>query len=70
MPVIRPAVAVFARGAAKLRYRDYDRVFSEIAEIGPESRNRLRKVAEHICDLSLSAALVDVVIPAADVEHF
>ncbi len=46
--VVGAAVAVFARGAAKLRHGDHDRVFAKIAEIGPEGRNRLREIGEHV----------------------
>jgi hypothetical protein len=38
------------------------RPVSGIAEVGPERGDRLREIAENICDLSLGAAFVDVVV--------
>ena len=40
---------------------------AEIAEVDPESAQRLREFAQHIGDLALRAAFVDVMVPAADV---
>ena len=62
--VVGAAVAVFARGASELRHGDDDGVFAEIAEIGPESGERLREVAEHIRELAFGRAFVDVMVPA------
>ena len=67
MAVVGAAVAVFAGGAAEFGHGHYYRVFSEIAEVGPEGGDRLREIAEDVRDLSLGAAFVDVVVPAADV---
>ena len=67
MAVVGAAIAVFPGGAAELRHGDDDGVFSKIAEIGPKCGDRLREVAEYVGDLSLGAAFVDVVVPAADV---
>src|SRR6202007_2245310 len=52
--MIGAAVAVLARGAAELRHRYHYCVFTEIAEISPESGQRLRKVAQHIGQLTFS----------------
>src|SRR5207248_239688 len=65
--MIGAAVAVFARGTAELRHRDYDGIFSEVSEVDPERAQRLREFAQHVCNLTLRAALVDVMVPAADV---
>src|SRR5204863_3805909 len=65
--VIGAAIAVLAGGASELRHRDHDGIFSEIAEIGPECSDRLRELAQHVGELALCAAFVDVVVPSADV---
>ena len=67
MAVIGAAIAVLAGGAAEFRHGDDHRVFGQIAEVGPESAERLRELAQHIRDLSLRAAFVDVMVPSADV---
>src|SRR5215469_16875893 len=65
--VVSAAIAVLSRGTAELRHSDNDGVISEIAEIDPERRERLREFAEHIRYLPLRAAFIDVMIPATDV---
>src|ERR1700693_4009465 len=65
--VVGAAVAVLASGAAELRHGDDHGIFGEVAEIDPEGTQRLREFAQHIGDLPLRAAFVDVMIPAADV---
>src|SRR5579863_6109319 len=65
--MIGAAVAIFAGGAAEFRHRHYNRVFAEIAEIGPEGGNGLRKVAEHVGDLAIGRAFVDVMVPSTDI---
>ena len=63
--VVGAAVSVFTRRAAEFGHRDHDRVFSQIAEVGPEGGDRLREVSQHVGDLALGAAFVDVVVPAS-----
>ena len=63
--VVGAAVAVFSGRAAEFGHGYYYRVFSQIAEVGPESGDRLREIAEHVGDLALGAAFVDVVVPAS-----
>src|SRR5579863_4547230 len=65
--MIRATVAIFAGGAAEFRHRHYNRVLAEIAEIGPEGGNGLRKVAEHVGDLAFGRAFVDVMVPSTDI---
>ena len=54
--VIGAAVAVLARRASELRHRDDNGVFAEIAEIDPESGERLREVTQHIRQLALRSS--------------
>ena len=67
MAVIGAAIAILARRAPELRHRDDNGVFAEIAEIDPESGERLREVAQHVCQLPFRRALVDVMVPARNV---
>ena len=65
--MIGAAIAILAGGAAEFRHGDDDRVFGQIAEVSPESAQRLRELAQHIRDLALRAAFVDVMVPSANV---
>ena len=67
MAVIGAAIPVFAGGASEFGHRDNHRVFGEVAKIGPERGQRLRELAKNICDLSLRAAFVHMMVPTADV---
>jgi len=40
---------------------------AQIAEIGPEGGDRLREIGEHVGELTFNRALVDVMVPSADV---
>src|SRR5579864_6369984 len=67
MAVVGSAVPVFAGSAAELRHGDDYRIVGKVAEIDPEGGERLGEVAQHVGDLPLRAAFVDVVVPAADI---
>src|SRR5580693_6916546 len=57
-------VGVAASGAAELGHGHDDRIFGQIAEIGPECGERLRELVENVGNLALGAAFVDVMVPA------
>src|SRR5262249_20313160 len=67
MAVVGATVTVFAGGASELGHRYYHRIFGEVAEIGPQGGDGLRKLASDVGDLALRAAFVRVMIPSADV---
>src|SRR5215469_10464693 len=67
MSVIGAAVSIFPCRAAEFGHGHDDRVFGKIAEINPESAQGLRKLAQHVRDLALGAAFIDVMVPSADV---
>src|SRR5688572_20948959 len=61
--VIGSAIAVLARGATKLRHRDYDGIFQPIAEIAIKSTQAFAKLPQAIGQLTGSAPFIDVCIP-------
>src|SRR6266852_9659286 len=65
--VVGAAVTVFAGGAAEFRHGDNHGVLGEIAKVNPEGGERLRKIAQDICDLPLRAAFVNVMVPSTDI---
>ncbi len=67
MAVVGAPIPILTGGTAELRHGDYDRIFGKIAEVYPEGAQRLRELPQHIGDLALCAAFVDMVVPAADV---
>src|ERR1700733_7711856 len=67
MTVVSAASSVLAGGTSELRHGDDDCVFAEVTKVGPKGGERLREVTENIGKLSLGAAFVDMMVPAADV---
>src|SRR5580704_18318746 len=67
--VIGPAVTVLVRCAAKFRHADEHHVAHAVTHVLMERRDSLRQIAEQIGKLSLHAAFVDVMIPAAAIEE-
>src|ERR1700722_557200 len=65
--MVGAAIAVFADGASEFGHGDDDGVFAEVAEVGPEGSEGLRKLAKNIGNLALGAAFVDVMVPASDI---
>ncbi len=65
VPVIGAPVAVLGRGAPEFRHRDDDRVGKTVAEVRRERREAARELVEPVRDLAGDGALVDVVIPVA-----
>ena len=67
--VIGAAVAIFARSAAELRHADEDDILHAIAHILMKCRDSLPQIAQQIAELTLHAAFVDVMVPAAAIEE-
>ena len=65
--IVRPAIAVFARSASKLRHREYRDVGHLVAHILMERGERIAKIFQTIGELASHAAFSHVMIPAA---HF
>ena len=66
MPVIGATVSVLADGASELGHRQHDNVGHPLAQIGCERGDAACEIVEPGSKQSLSGALVDVSVPAAD----
>src|SRR5690349_25126221 len=69
MAMIGAAIPVFPRRATEFGHADYDSIFAEIAQVGPEGGQRAGEIAQHVGQLALGVAFIHVVVPASDVSE-
>src|ERR1017187_3163057 len=72
MAVIGPAIAVLLCGSSELGHADEHNIAHAVAHILMERRDSLPQIAQQIRELTLDAALVDVMAPPAAIQkrHF
>src|ERR1051325_9519773 len=67
MAVIGATVPILSCSTSELGHGDHHRVLPQISKVDPERRKRLRKISQHIGQLTLCTAFVHVMVPAADI---
>src|SRR6266481_2115695 len=67
--MIGAAVAIFLRSAPELAHGHENSIFHAVAHVLMKRREALAKILQQIGKLSLHAALVDVIVPAAAIDE-